>query len=843
MPHSVVAKTRDTIADRLNSWGVDLLQSFTQNNSLTLWRIGASLIRRAGAVARDEDDRRRYLGNLCEALRLRYERDGDPVHLDGAIEAGRRAVLGVAAGGTDEAMRMTGLGVALRLRFEESGGDADDLDEAEKWCRLAVECVPVDDPFRRSAERAVADVALTRYESYGGRDVIGAAIDAYRVAAQPRPGHPADAAALAGLSVALRLRHDRFGGADTLAEAIRSADQAVRAADDPAERAQYLGDLALALGSRYEATLELADAAEAVEAHRSAVSLMPARHPQRYVLEANLGRALRFYGQHADDIDSVLEAVALRRAALAAIPGDARHRAEIESELAMDLIACFELAGEETALDEALVHARQAATLSSGTPHEAAASTNLGHTLRTLYVRSSDERYFEEALRACRTAVDLAREDDESLPGYRSNLSNILLSGFEQTGDRARLNEAIDLARSAAYDGARWRVTEPSLLSNIGNLLTIRYEISGDLDSLREAVNASRQAVEASADRPAERPGHLANLGRTTLVLYERTRVREQLRDAVAACRNAVEACRPDDPDRPLFLHSLGNALYTRFEAEPSVDNVQEALEAYRDALELCPATHRDRPMHLAGVGMGLLSLAEHAGDSTALDECVTILQSAVREAAETDPERAKYLNNLGLALRARAAAHDAAEARRAFRQAAQSPVAETTVRIHAGTEWGLAAGAAGRWQEASDAFELCVGLLPQIAEPSLDRLDQEHRLTLFPDLGTEAAVSALESEAPGKALMLLEQARGVLLTQSLRMRPDTAALELVSPRHARRLEELRAALDSPDSRRYESRARPPRRRCPSTASRSPKQRGATTPTCASPPSSPANCR
>ena len=838
----VIVKARQTAAGVLNSRGVDLLKLFLRSGFTPFWQIGVWMIRRALSAAHDDGERRMYLGNLSEALRIRYEHDRDPAYLNGAIEAGRRAVLGVTAGAVAEAQRMAGLGVALRLRFEHaedvSGGpvDAGDLDEAEKWCRLALDLVTDDeDPFRALGERALADTLLARYEHHPELQVLDEAIRVYRAAARPRlrrSGDPgadpqrgaaadtdaddsAAAEALSSLSAALRLRYDRFGGEEVLAEAIRCGERAVQATDDPAERALCLEDLAQCFDSRYENTRALSDAAEAVRVHRSAVELIPAQHRERFALEANLGRALRAYGSHADDTGAVLEAIALRRRALAASAGRGRRHGVIESELGMDLVAYYELTNDESTLDEALGCARRAATLVRGTPNEPAADTNLGHILRTLYELRSDERHFEEALRVCRAAVDLTDDDDESRPEYLSNLSNILVSGFETTGDRARLAEAIDLARSAAYDDGPARTPDPGLYSNLGNLLAILHENTGDLDTLREAVAAGRRAVALNADHPADRPGSLANLGRAILVLYERTSERPVLNECVDLCREAVVTSSADDPDRPLFLHGLGNALYTRFEIEPTDHDIRDALTAYREAADLCSPDHRDRPMHLASLGMGLLGLGQHTGDSApvAVDESIAILRSAVEMAPESDPQRAKYLNNLGLALQARATAQDVAEAGRVFRQAAESITAATTVRIHASREWGLAAGAAGSWQEATEAFELCAELLTRVTSPSLDRLDQEHQLTLFPDLSTEAAVSALEAEAPDKALMLLERTRGVLLAQALRMRPDAAALELASPDRARRLEELRAALDSdagapePDSRRHASRA------------------------------------
>lgn len=797
VPNAAAANMRERVAAALNSLGVDLLRTSPADRFPVLRQFAVWLIRRAAMAAGDMRDRHMYLGNISAALRMAYERDRDLAVLDEAIAVGRQ-VVDSQDGDIDKAMRIANLGVALRLRFEHLG-ELEDLDEAELWCRRAETSVPDDAPFRMTADLAVADVLIARYEWFAEKDVLDSAITLYRAAAEPRSGGHLDetaAAALSGLSVALRIRHDRFGRHDDLVEAIHYANLAVGAADDAVERALCLSDLGQALESHYESTRVLADAAEAVRTHRSAVDLIPSWHPERYVLEMNLANALRAYGQHSAGRDSVSEAIALRRAALAAMPERDRHRGNVESELATDLVSWFELTSQDSALIEALGHAKRAAELTRGTPNEAAASTSLGHVLRMMYEFHGDERYLDEALLACGKAVALVQEDDSSRPEYLANLSNVLLSSYERTGERAVLAEAIDVARLAAPD-APHRVDDPSLFSNLGNLLAIQYSISGDLDTLREGVHVCREAVAVGADWPADRPGYLGNLGVATLNLYERTGNGRDLEDAIAACREAVITCLQGDPDRPMLLHSLGNALFTRFEADLAASDAESAVEAFRQAVESCPDGHLNRPMHLAGLGMALLGWAERKSDSKVLDEAIAALDSAVRATRETDPTHANHLTNLGLALNTRGGEQDLVEARQMFRRAAENSAAAATVQIYAGMEWGDAAGAARAWPESAAAFELCVRLLPEVADSALARLDQEHRLALFPGLGASAAASALEARSPESALTVLEQARGVMLSQAFHMKSDTSVLEHISPQHARRLEELRVALSA----------------------------------------------
>lgn len=108
-----------------------------------------------------------------------------------------------------------------------------------------------------------------------------------------------------------------------------------------------------------------------------------------------------------------------------------------------------------------------------------------------------------------------------------------------------------------------------------------------------------------------------------------------------------------------------------------------------------------------------------------------------------------------------------------------------------------MAAGA-GRYAQAVRSFENVIGLLPQLAARELRRGDQEFRLGRWTGIAVDAAACALAAGDPEKAVTLLEQGRGVLLSRALDVRTDLTALRAGHPSMAAEFEELREALDGP---------------------------------------------
>ena len=141
----------------------------------------------------------------------------------------------------------------------------------------------------------------------------------------------------------------------------------------------------------------------------------------------------------------------------------------------------------------------------------------------------------------------------------------------------------------------------------------------------------------------------------------------------------------------------------------------------------------------------------------------------------------------------------DTAGAIAVFSRAARSPSAQAAMRIMAARAAAvlLAEPAPG---QAADLLELAVRLLPLAAPRLLTRTDQQHELSGFTFLASDAAALALAAGGPdlaARAVGLLELGRAVLHGQALDTRTDLTELRAAYPAPARRFLELRDELEA----------------------------------------------
>lgn len=246
------------------------------------------------------------------ALRLRYEREGDPRDLDAAIGALREAETAAGSRHPDRAGILSRLAVSLRERHERTGG-LEDLLEGVRTARAAVEA---GGPADRGGRLHNLGLALRlRHERTGGPGDLEEAIAVHREAvALAPPGHRDHSLLQQGLANALDVRFAQTAAAEDLraridaleaavgseagteAEAARGAGGATdadnRGTDDAVTRAGALVNLAAALAQRFDLTADDRDADRAEGLLRTALATLPARHARHAVIQYQLGLVL-----------------------------------------------------------------------------------------------------------------------------------------------------------------------------------------------------------------------------------------------------------------------------------------------------------------------------------------------------------------------------------------------------------------------------------------------------------------------------------------------------------------------------------------------------------------------
>ena len=397
-----------------------------------------------------------------------------------------------------------------------------------------------------------------------------------------------------------------------------------------------------------------------------------------------------------------------------------------------------------------------------------------------------------------RRAVGALPDDDPDKPGLLHNLSNALRTQWQATAGQSLLFEAVQAAREAVDCAQADNAHRGMFLNTLGLALRAWWQATGNADILAEAVAAARNAVAALPDDHPDRAAYLNSLGTAFQHLSARTGEIAPLEEAVAVCRDSVARTPAGHPDYSPHLDNLGGALFRLWRAGNAAARsegsglLQEAIRLGRAAAGAVPADHPAHPGYLSNLAGYLRSWWETSGEAGALDEAIRCGRRALDRLAPGDPDRAIALHEYGTALCARAqstvlqAGAARAQARDAFREAAQMASAPIHTRIAAARSWGQIE-ARRDWAAASAAHTLAVTLLRRMAAGSPRRSDQAYQISQYSGLTSDAAACALHCGDVPAAVQLLERGRGIILTRGL----DQALLRRSAPQVADQLDAL----------------------------------------------------
>jgi hypothetical protein len=334
----------------------------------------------------------------------------------------------------------------------------------------------------------------------------------------------------------------------------------------------------------------------------------------------------------------------------------------------------------------------------------------------------------------------------------------------------------------------------------------VRTGSRADLDA---AITAGRSAATAMQPGHPDTAMHLSNLGLILRLSFGRTQELRYLEESIDATRQAVAVTTDGHPRRPLFLANLGVALQARYLATDNPADLDDAIAVSWQAVEAAQYDHPDQAHCRFQLGTALLARFDRSGDFADLDYATTAVRAAA--AATEGPVQAEYLMFLGTIHETRIkrtrSGDDVQEAINWYTQAARADTTSPVFRI-----WAAHAGArlAGQVvpQLSADLLEGAVRLLPLTVPHQLTRADQQHALSQFGSLASDAAALALEAggqHAASRALGLLELGRAVLQGQALDLRGDLIELHIAHPALAGRFLKLRDQLDTPDDLNLEA--------------------------------------
>ncbi|WP_328665268.1 CHAT domain-containing protein [Streptomyces sp. NBC_00322] len=722
----------------------------------------------------------------------------------------------------------------LAVDFARSAADRRSIDQAVSLLQDITSALPSDYQPRALQLSNLGSTLIKRALLTGSASDKGAAVHAYQEAAAMADA-TGRAKYLYSLAVSLRMVFHRTGEPADLDQAITACEKAIAATPTPfPELVVVLADLSTDLSARATMTGSLSDVHRAVKLSEQAAQAAGRGSPQHFhcLYVRAFIRLTRFHWTgSAEDLDL---AESIYRQLLGTAPLASPYRTVSEIDLGTVLLNRFKQTRMQSHLDDAItIHDRALAAVPQGHPERWRVLLLLGEELRDRFADRNDPKDIDRAVTLMREAVSYTIDGHPGRAAALGSLGMALRVRHEwkrENGDGhgqiSDLDQAIEFQKRALALTPEDHAARAGLVSDLGTSYTAKFQVTGNLKFLNRAVQLSEQSVADTPPEHPERGTRLYNLAAALQERYQRVCSREDLERAVEVAQDLVTAVDAGDWSRARAVSTSSRAHYTRFLREGTTDDLTLAIDRAQEAATITSTSDPERARWLSNLAAMHLERFNLVGTPQDVDCAVENAKLAVDAIPPGRPDRPGCLNTHAVArltrYRLRHAIEDLRAAENAFQEAlAVIPVdhperasmlinradlfaaapgrtaaavddyisatdvvtAPPSLRIRAARAAAglLADSAPGR---AADLLALAVSLLPETVPRQLHRRDQQYALKDFAELANDAAALILTAPShsspddAARALALLEQGRGVLLSQALDTRNELSALE-----------------------------------------------------------------
>ncbi|WP_254711562.1 CHAT domain-containing protein [Streptomyces sp. TRM64462] len=370
---------------------------------------------------------------------------------------------------------------------------------------------------------------------------------------------------------------------------------------------------------------------------------------------------------------------------------------------------------------------------------------------------------------------------------------------YMRDGNTERLNTLVDRLRRAVDASETGEAERGHRRIELGQALRMRFEVEGELADLDGSITELTETLTGPLG-DEERAAAFSFLGLAHLDRYVSSGDLADLEAATAAVRHPYPAHLAASRTHARRLTNLAAVLTARFDAYGDDAELDEAVDHLQYAVAATPPAQHDRPVMLIKLAVALRKRGVHTTRDADLDAAASLLRQVAGDPSDTGPNQQLARLELGHLLstrgRSRRAVADLVEAVAQYRTTALAPTQDVRTRLHCAALWGLTCARLKDLDQARAAFGVALAdLLPKLTGRALGRESQETRLREVASLANVAAAVELTAGRPREALIRLEQGRGVLLAQALRLRSRHDDLVAASPRLAERYEQVCADL------------------------------------------------
>ncbi|KAJ7209202.1 CHAT domain-containing protein [Mycena pura] len=681
---------------------------------------------------------------------------------------------------------------ALSDRFQVSGTN-DDIEQAIDCQKEAQQLCP-------DSDQVTANLGLMmfwRARKLGQKEDVDEAIQCQREALDSDCVQSLD-----NLAISIEFRFEQWGDPADIDEAVILYREALTSQDTPhPDRANSLSNLANAMRTRFEQRGDAGELDEVIVLLREALDLRPTPHPKRGASLNNLATAIQTRFEQQGDPADLDEVVVLLRDAVGLPLALHADRGGSLNNLAIAIQTRFEQRGDLADLDEAIMLHRQAFALPS-TPHfhRGTSLNNLAGAILTRFKQRGDPADLDEAVMLHRSALALHPTPHSHRGIALNNLANAIMIRFKHWGDPADIDEAVLLHREALALRPTPHPDRGSSLDSLANAIQARFEQRGDPADIDDTILLYHEALALQPTSHPDRGSSLNNLATAIHKRFEQYGDPTDIVEVVTLHREALAFRPTSHPDRAPLMSNLANALKTRFQQKGDPADIDEAVRLHREALALRAAPHSDRGRLLDNLGIALRTRCKWRVDPADIDEAVLLHREALSLRPTPHHDRVGSLLNLGASLIAlyeqSSNTIDLVSAILAFREGSTDSSGPPLHRLSTARYWSLAARK-HRHSSALVAYEIAIGLLPQIAALSLSlRARQAVLGVIRSDLGPDAAACAIDQRKYDTAVELLEAGRSVFWSQCLQLRTPLDELRVSHPVLASKLTDLARQLE-----------------------------------------------
>lgn len=646
-------------------------------------------------------------------------------------------------------------------RYRRSG-DPEDLLHVCKWGEETVAATPSNNPNRGNRLNNLGNWVDRKYCQFGVLKDLEQAIKCGEEAMAVNPNHPDRATRLSNLGVRLGRKYERLGSPDDLKQAIRRTEEALAGTTDiPGDpnRAAILNNLGIWFHTKYELFGDPEDLERAIKRGEEAVAANPSDNINQPGRLSTLGATLHSRYRRSGALKDLEQAIKLGEQAVAAAPPSHSARACILSSHGARLLTRFERFGALGDIEQAIKWGEKAVEATfPGDPNRAGILNSLGHCFHSRYKWFEALEDLGQAIKQGEEALRTTPPNHTELPSRLKNLSTLFRSRYERLGAPRDLEQAIKLAEQAVV------ATPPSHPARANRLSELSIILARKHEDLEQAIKQGEEEIAATTENHPERVSRLSKL--STLI----GRRNKDLEQAIKRGEEALAGTAPDTPSRAGIRNNLGTMFQTKYEQAQEVAledieflrDIEKAIQYREEALNATPLDHPFRAAMLNNLA-DLLRIRYRRNHSDNLD----------------DFQRSICLN----------------------REAWHCKLSPPRDRITGARVAAVLLAAPGSWQESSTLLEDAVKLLPNVSPRFLELDDQEHTLSYFTRLASDAAAMALQvgTEA-SHALRLLELGRGVIMGLLIDCRIDLSEsrLQVENPEFFDKFNRLRTQIDSP---------------------------------------------